>query len=226
MFLILYIIKLFAGRFANCENIETWMLVVTTVILLVSKIIIRQCCSLCLWPDVLCVHSTFYYFQFFVLGYLLYKYEPLFNLCFCNSFITSFFVIIYLCASIFILHPKSGLVGMIYKLIVNYSGLFVVFQFFRTYHDRFHAGTILGRCLQYIGKRTLAIYLIHYFLISTFITGSDLIANTNSIVMLFLNIACSLIISFVCCIICDVLCLNPYVAQWLLGVKSTRRLCK
>ena len=49
--------------------------------------------------------------------------------------------------------------------LLSLTGLTAVFAFFRSRQALFSRETALGRTMQYVGRRTLDIYLIHYFLI-------------------------------------------------------------
>ena len=105
-------------------------------------------------------------------------------------------------------------------LLLTLSGLVVLFSFFRVNHRSLSKETQVGRTLQYIGRRTLDVYLIHYFLIPKnlgFITVfSDhpmpIIEATVSLVIASVIVAGSLLIG-------NIIRLSPFLAHWVFGAK-------
>lgn len=51
------------------------------------------------------------------------------------------------------------------ELIQGFLGILIVYRTFEYYKDFFSCKTKVGKCLNYIGRNTLEIYLIHYFFI-------------------------------------------------------------
>lgn len=49
--------------------------------------------------------------------------------------------------------------------IQGFLGIIIVYRTFEYYKDYFSCRTVVGKCLNYIGKNTLEIYLLHYFFI-------------------------------------------------------------
>ncbi len=104
------------------------------------------------------------------------------------------------------------------RLLLSLAGLVVVLAFFRNRQAWFSRDTKLGRTMQYVGRRTLDIYLIHYFLVPTglsFITVfSDhpmpIIEALASSVIAVAIIAGSLLVS-------EIIRLSPWLAHWLFG---------
>lgn len=101
-------------------------------------------------------------------------------------------------------------------------GIIVVFSFFRKYEASFVKETILGSCLQYIGRRTLDIYLIHYFLLPRNLQalGHYFSENSNPTIELFITLIISLIVIGLCLLVSNVIRLSPTLAYWLFGQKK------
>ena len=107
------------------------------------------------------------------------------------------------------------------RLLLSLTGLVAVFSFFRNKQDLFSHNSRLGRTMQYVGRRTLDIYLIHYFLVPTglgfFTVFSDhpmpIIEATVSSGIAIIIIAASLLIS-------SIIRLSPTLAHWLFGAKK------
>ncbi len=114
-----------------------------------------------------------------------------------------------------------------YSLIKAVSGFFriiTVFDFFRKYHAFFETSS-LGSGLQYIGARTLDIYLIHLLLIQTDFTfiGEFLGKYSNPILELLLGATVSLLIIGICLVISNILRCSDVLAKLLFGkvIKTT-----
>ena len=103
----------------------------------------------------------------------------------------------------------------------SFTGLVIVFAFFHNKQDLFSQTTRMGRTMQYVGRRTLDIYLIHFFLIPknlSFITvftdhPMPIIEATVSSLIALLIMAASLLIS-------NIIRLSPWLARWLFGAKK------
>ena len=97
--------------------------------------------------------------------------------------------------------------------------LTIVFMYFRHYQDYFSKGTVIGSSLQYIGRRTLDIYLIHFFFIPNLPTigtffneykHNFVIDTTMSVVVALLIVGFSIITS-------NILRISPLFKKYLFG---------
>lgn len=83
----------------------------------------------------------------------------------------------------------------------------------------------MGKALQYIGKRTLDIYLIHWFLlpylpqIGELLSASSKIYN-NVVLELVIGGGFSLIVIAVCLVVSNILRTSPILAKYLFGAKE------
>ena len=98
----------------------------------------------------------------------------------------------------------------------------IFFTFFRKNEDQLTKEKWLGKTLQFIGRRTLDIYLLHYFILpyNLHYMGTWLLQNDNKsfdmLIMLILSfwiIALSLLLS-------ALIRLSPFLGHYLFGVKS------
>lgn len=97
--------------------------------------------------------------------------------------------------------------------------LTIVFMYFRYYHQYFTKMTWIGRSLQYIGRRTLDIYLIHFLFlpnlpgIGTFFTSN----RHNFIMDITLSVIIGLVIIGFCILTSNILRVSPIFKKWLFG---------
>lgn len=118
--------------------------------------------------------------------------------------------------------PHSDLVSLEYLIFAvgGVTGMTMVFVFFRFFAAQFAKERILGRALQYIGTRTLDIYLLHYFVLPRFLLPYGLqLQDYGSKLMEFLVVLLlALIVVSVCLLISYVIRLSPFLGHYLFGV--------
>ena len=107
-------------------------------------------------------------------------------------------------------------------ILYGLLGIIIVFTFFRKYQDSFTADKKLGYYLQYIGRRTLDVYLIHYFFLPTHLDFLGLFFRdyNNPTIELFITIIIALMVIIVSIIISNIIRLSPQLSHWLLGTKK------
>jgi len=107
------------------------------------------------------------------------------------------------------------------KFLLSLSGLTIVFAFFRSRQALFSRETRLGRTMQYVGRRTLDIYLIHYFLVPTGL-GFITIFSDHPMPVIELAVSSILAITIIaaCLLVSEIIRLSPWLARWLFGAKQ------
>ena len=116
---------------------------------------------------------------------------------------------------------------LIYEILRFYiggiSGMWMVFCFFRhsaSWLQRIH----LSKPLQYVGTRTLDIYLLHYFFLPRFLLPyAGLLQNYNNSAIEFLVIlSIALLVLSVTLLASYVIRLNHFLGRYLFGVKYNK----
>lgn len=100
------------------------------------------------------------------------------------------------------------------------SGIIIVFTFFRLLSATFSQETWYGRSLQFIGRRTLDIYLIHYFLLPFDLDINDTWLTQSNAVYVPTTLVLSLLVIAICLAISHIIRLSPFLAKYLFGVKA------
>lgn len=110
----------------------------------------------------------------------------------------------------------------LFNLITAITGIIIIFSFFRYHQDVFSKSHVLGKCLQYIGRRTLDIYLLHYFMlpVNIYVCTSFLREHPMPLVELTLSLTLTFIVIVTCLFISAILRLSPISAYLLFGVKK------
>ena len=180
--------------------------------------------------NVLSLHYVSLYFPFFAFGYICSMYKEVFNRIlekkyFAAITIVSFALLFYVRRAFILPHLDGGmfllLISLITQLAVGACGLLIVYNTFRTYSASFSSNTKVGSALQYIGKRTLDIYLLHFFFMPHLPqVGRLLESGNNTILELTFGIAISLLIIGICLVVSNILRTSPILAKYLFGVNS------
>lgn len=204
-------------------------LIVLYAILHLSRLIPEHIPSLGGAYNILTLHYTSQYFPFFAFGYICSMYKDIFNKVlehksFAALVILSFAVLFYIRESLL---PNLGvgvlvsLLGIIVPLALGIAGLLIVYNFFRVYVDSFSSDKRVGRALQYIGKRTLDIYLLHYFFIPYLPqVGCMLKQGNNAALELALGGGISLLVIGLCLVVSNIIRTSPILAKYLFGAKT------
>lgn len=160
-----------------------------------------------------------HYFIYFVLGTLTRKYFDRVEQWIDGKWLLPCCILFFFLEIPFfdVLHINGNIMGFPMSL----AGLVIMFSFFRKKQVLFSHQTRVGRVFQYVGRRTLDIYLIHYFLIPDnlkFVTvftdhPMPVIEATASAVI-------SIIIIAFCLLIGNIIRLSPFLAHWMFGAKK------
>ena len=172
------------------------------------------------WKEILSI-PKWDYFLYFVLGTLVHKNYPLVQKLLDSKWLLTFCILYYFLVNVFrdMMH-LDALFSVVLDRTLSLTGLVILFSFFRNKQAVFSKERVLGRTLQYVGRRTLDVYLIHYFLIpygmqfnKVFVEHPmPVIEATVSFVIAAIILAFSLVIS-------NIIRLSPLLAHWLFGAK-------
>ncbi len=207
---------------------------------LVVSLVLLSILSFCLWiiflhpphklVDVFNLWHLRTYFPYFSFGIICSMNKDLFHRILENKYFT-FVIIVLFCLGFYLHHfylsaPYNAilvLLAFVVKYLIGFAGLLIVYNTFRVYKDSFSSDKKIGRMLQYIGKRTLEIYLLHSFFLPTLPWVGDMLSKYNNAVLeLFIGLFISLIVIAVCLVVSNILRTNPILAKYLCGVKSKR----
>ena len=115
--------------------------------------------------------------------------------------------------------PDIYVVKWAIDLFLSFTGVAIIFSFFRKNQSHFTRDKVLGHSLQYIGRRTLDIYLIHYFLVPRLQGVTIFTDHPMPIIEAAASLAVALLVIGCCLLISNVFRLSPFLAHWLFGAK-------
>ncbi len=167
--------------------------------------------------------ENWFYFCFFLIGGLLKKHFDNVQNILDKRITLAICILVYFLLNIYHdILPSSGILGVVFQFSKTISGILIVFSFFRNKQFLFTKEKALGRSLQYIGRRTLDIYLLHYFLLPTqlqYVTSIFQDYPMPVIEFTFSLIIALIVIAF-CLLISNIIRLSPMLAHWLFGAKN------
>ena len=164
-----------------------------------------------------------YYFQFFLFGNVVHRYwdkvERLFDSRWFFPVVT---VIAFVCAAdVLKWHTLRLMWVNLPRTVAMYALMLMVVMFFRYYKDSMSKETVVGRGLQYIGVRTLDIYLLHFILMPRLkMVGPWLDGlHPNFLLEVVMTVGVALVVIVFCCLASNILRVSPFFKKYLFGRK-------
>ena len=174
---------------------------------------------------IMCFENLFKYFQFFFLGTLFRMYFgniiKLLQANWFRTFIITFFVILFAYISKF--DSNTLPYRIIHDIVIRYVGVCIVFMVFHSLSDFFDKKNKLSSVLQFVGKRTLDIYLLHYFFLPDLKFLKDFYVTGNMLVIEFFTYSILTIgILFICLSTSWIIRRSDTLAYWCFGSKQNK----
>lgn len=161
-----------------------------------------------------------HFFFFFVMGTLVRKYFDTVQRWLDSKWLLAICILLFFLEIPFVddLHINRNITGFPMSIL----GVIILFSFFRQKQALFSHETRTGRVFQYVGRRTLDIYLIHYFLMPTRL--KKVVTIFNDCPMPILEAAASCLIAILviagCLLVGNIIRLSPLLAHWMFGAKK------
>lgn len=173
------------------------------------------------WMDDFCVERVMIYFPFFVYGNIVHRYwDKAQRVMDSRWFYPLVVVTVILSAGDVVKwHNLRFEWTNLPSTLAKFGLLTIVFMYFRHYEKYFSRLTFAGSTLQYIGRRTLDIYLIHFFFMPNIPTIGMFFDKYrhNFVLDTTLSVVISLLIIGFCCITSNILRVSPLFKKWLFG---------
>ncbi len=224
-----FVIYIVAEALLNRKNSSQGEMCVMLVILILSltafyyaKYYTRYATELGIWKDILGFFSfvKIRHIIFFWFGTFVRKHFDRFIHLTNNRYVTAVMIVLFTAIIVWPTVLSVNGIEYIAYLIAGLSGTIICFTYFRTHQEYFSRNTWYGRGLQLIGRRTLDIYLIHYFVLPYNLVRPDVWLQYHhntlfvplALILAFWVILISLLIS-------SLLRVSPLLAKYLLGGK-------
>lgn len=177
-----------------------------------------------------CVKNTlgielWHYFCYFLIGTLVKKHFGVVQQMLDKDAFLMVCILLFFLLNIFSAFvPYNGIIGVVSSFCKSMSGILIVLGFFRKNQAWFTQEKRIGRSLQYIGRRTLDIYLLHYFFLPK--QMSQVVTIFRDFPMPAIEFVFSLVVALIviafCLIISNVLRLSPTLAHLLFGARKEK----
>jgi fucose 4-O-acetylase-like acetyltransferase len=187
-----------------------------------AKYYSRYATELGVWKDILGFFSfvKIRHIIFFWFGTFVRRYFSRFIQLTDNHYAMALFMALFTAGIVWpVIFSISGIEYLAY-LIAGLSGTVICFTFFRVHEQHFSKATWYGRGLQLTGRRTLDIYLIHYFVLPYNLVQPDVWQQYHND-MLFVPMALilALWVVIISLLISSILRVSPLLAKYLFGAK-------
>ena len=198
------------------------MLLLSITAFYYAKYYTRYATELGTWKDILGFLSfvKIRHIIFFWFGTFVRRHFDLFIHLTNNKYITAILIVLFTAIIVWPVVLSINGVEYLAYLVAGLSGTVICFTFFRIHEQHFSQETWYGRGLQLIGRRTLDIYLIHYFVIPYDLVSMETWLqyhhNTLFVPMALILALWVVIISLV---ISSFLRVSPLLAKYLFGAK-------
>ncbi|MBQ9361850.1 MAG: acyltransferase [Bacteroidaceae bacterium] len=221
MFILYYFAAILSQRIKS--NLPVWVLWFLSLCAYLSLYLPH---TLGKWYDThFMMYSSFYetlkFFHFFVFGNLVHRYWKNTTALFRKQWFYPVVTIVAFlsCADFFRWHLFNGEWINVSKTLAMYTLLLMVVMFFMHYESWFAKETPVGRTLQYIGVRTLDIYLLHFILLPKLpMVGAFLNQyRPNFLVDIVFAMTVALLVIAGCCLMSHVLRVSPIFKKYLFG---------
>lgn len=224
VFLIYYVIQFFCQKLHN--RFKEIVLLSISILALLAFIGGTKFYDLDFFP-LLCLSNVCRYFWYFVLGYICHNHYDRFQRLISDEKIKTITFSLFTLAFIVTWNKNLIQYSLIHVWLLEYAlwdlGTLLIIIIFYNYRKYLEADCKTPHFLRYIGKRTLDIYLVHWFFIPDLNQWYQIaikqFAPENSIFELIFVILISFIVLFLCLITSIVIRSSTILGHYLLGAK-------
>ena len=178
---------------------------------------------------VLCLENLAKYFQFFTLGMLCKEYSHKVIVWLQSDWVKGALLVCFVVSLMMCFNETlQSQFFLIYQfnhdLVFRYLGVLTLFAFFMYKEEYFQSNNWTVRTLSFVGKRTLDIYLIHYFLLPAgFLLPSCMHSNTMWYVQLLILFASAIIVIAGCLLFSEMIRMSPTLSSLMLGTRKLKK---
>lgn len=228
-FLVLYICMILITKLLRLKSIgEDIFMVSAAIIVLYASVFFLKNANAYPVIDLFCLRQMSF-FIYFVLGTVIGKRFDWFCRCMDNKIVSGLLIPTYLVLALYTFEDLQQYryfgSSTLYFMLLNTILLMIVFLLFRKHAD-FCKENRIGKFLQYIGKHTLEIYLIHYFFLPRNLQpiGNFFTQHFNPVLEYLTATGFAILVILITLLASHIIRLSPLSAQWLLGTKPEKKM--
>lgn len=211
-------IRYIVNRFHIMDKMQDALLMLLGIIISLLPFALHKFIGLSQQEDLFSI-TKLNFFAFFVFGTLVRKYYDIV----CQWLDNDGFITILLIISVggYIALVKTEMLGSL-RYFLAPEGILLCVAYFRKHSDSISQNTRLGRVLQFVGRRTLDIYMLHYFVLPRHLEfiGEWFEVNSMPFMYFFIGFVVAIYVIGVSLLISSIIRFSPICAKWLFGVKN------
>lgn len=219
---VMYVITVLIARLFRSEKI-VWIIMCSAAVALAVQSIYHPGEYTGL-PRILSWLNLSRYTQFFVFGLIARRFAKTFNAAIANNHARAILITLFACLLLAMHTLNAGrpsfLKFIITEIPVRYCGLLCVLILFTSKADYFDTRAYPARILRFIGRRTLDIYMLHYFFLPHMQwLGKYICDPSMTAVQLLLSATIAIVIIAICLVFSNLIRSSDLLSQWLFGSK-------
>lgn len=231
MYILYYLVSYLCHWSKHREALVSIILAAIAIVAFIAKVPFRTIPALDNVGNITSLHYTFSFFQFFVLGNIIARYREKAERILDNKYLSAAAILMFIAVFAYkfkfynandameIGHGK--IISMLLTTILGYLGTIIAFSCFRKKESKFSSEKPFGRNLQFVGRRTLDIYMIHYFFLPDIqVIGDFLKSSGNIAVEVLVGVCLALVIIFISLVVSNILRGSKFLSYWLFGSKE------
>lgn len=179
------------------------------------------------WYRTLFIKGLGTYLHFFAFGILCRKYGNRFLRLVTNQYVMTAVVLLFVAGLLLrfnkFYHPDPEIDMLVQKFVIRYMGLLAVFALFHSKRHFFEGDNRFSKAMQYVGKHTLDIYLLHYFLLPHLKMLRPVLCDTANVVISLVLVGGMAVATIaLCLLISNILRSSEFLAHYLFANKSKK----
>lgn len=223
----LYALTNFISRLIHFDITLIAMLLLSILGMVILRIGTTDNLRIC---DILSTNNVCFFIQFFTLGLFVRKIESKAILLISNNYVKAFVIMAFVCLLCFSKSDQYGdneLINKFVGLIISYCGVLLMLALFYSASNYWNSKSTISKWLCFTGRRTLDIYMLHYFFLPTLpVAGEWIMPNSMFLFQLLVPGGIALTITILCLIISNGIRISPLLAQWLFGARQREKSTK
>ena len=173
------------------------------------------------------------YFQFFVFGLMCRKHSRGFLGLMDYTRVRAGIILVFLLSAVAYAYywynnlgksPHAALYQLGFGIIDAYIGVIALFAVFRSCASFFDSTSLVSNVFSFVGRRTLDIYLLHYFFLPDLsCVATWLASHSNTLLNFFVSASIALLVTAVSLLASRIIRISDFLAQYLFGASPPSR---
>ena len=223
---VMYVISVLIARLFRSEKI-VWIIICSAAAALAVQSIFHPA-EYSGHPRVLSWLNLSRYTQFFVFGLIARQFSGTFNAVIANNYARAIIITLFISLLLSMHTLNAGrpsfLKFIITEIPVRYCGLLCVLILFTSKTDYFDTTAYPARILRFIGRRTLDIYMLHYFFLPHLQwLGKYISEPSMTAVQILISATIAIVIVAICLAFSNLIRSSDFLSQWLFGSKPHKK---